>query len=117
LERIHAIKGVANLKGRHGRLAVFVLHPQRYGPRWLAVEQHIGFAAKSDVLCALTGVKHNLGLAPARVPAEELDDAVFEGQPAQGVLERLFVVHRQVEPKIAGIRRRVRAAEELSGRR
>ena len=116
-QRINASDGIANFECCRRRLAGLVLHAEGDGLRRRAVEQHIDFAAKAEVLRALAGVEGNLRLALAGVPAEELDDPVLQRQSAERVAQRLLVEHREVQPQAFGVGRIIPVAVKRSGRR
>ena len=91
-------------------LIVFILHAERDLARGQTVEQQIDFIAKAEVLRALADIEEELRFALSRVPAVELDDAVFEFESAQLFLERLGVEHRRSSQVRAG-----RAAPPCAG--
>ena len=103
---INAILRIANEKGRRGRRAVFIPHPQRDLLGRARGEKHIHLVAETQVLRPLTHVEGKLRLPPPRVAAVKLDDAILQRQPAQGRSERGRVKHREVEPLVGNFRRR-----------
>ncbi len=56
------------------------------------LEQHVDLVAEAQVLRALADVERQLGLALAGVAAVELDDAIFQLQARQVLVQRLAVV-------------------------
>ena len=100
LRRIHAAKPVADFKTGRRRLAVFIKHLQAKRVRRLAVEEKTHLIAKAQVLCPLTHVETELGIALAGVSAVKLHDAILQRQPAERLGERLGIVHRQAKPSI-----------------
>src|ERR1051325_10843639 len=63
-------------------------------------EKHVDFVTKTKVRRPLTDVKENLRLPLAGIAAVELDNSIFEGEPAEAGLERLLIEHQQVEPQL-----------------
>ena len=106
-------KFVAKLKTGRGRLAVLVEHLKCDLASRFAIEEQIDLVSKAEILCSLANVEAELGIAFAGVAAVKLDDAIFQGQAAERLGERLGVVNGQAKPTIHDLILR-RACEWLS---
>ena len=104
--RIDAAPLVAKSKIPGCWLAVVVQHFDPYVDARLTVEQQIHFIAKPQVLCSLTHVEHQPRFALSHIPAEQLNDAIFDFQTREPLDHRRAIVHVHVKPTACEFARR-----------
>src|SRR4029453_16376037 len=86
--------------------SLFVQHVEGDLGRRTAFEESVHFVAKSEILSPLPDIESHLGIPLARVAAVELEDAIFQPQPAKRWREGGAIEHLQVQPPILNLFRR-----------
>ena len=79
---------------------MFIQHLEMHRDGGLAGEESVHFAAKTQVLGALTDIEDQLRLTTTRIPGINLNQPVLHGKPSQFRLQRSGLYQRHIQPSV-----------------
>jgi hypothetical protein len=96
---------------------IFITKPKLHVMSGRTGEQHIGFAAKPEILRPLPHIEGNLRLPPARIPRIKLQQPIFELEATECRPQRLPLEQIKVQPEVRRlVSRRIGDAARLGTR-